>query len=180
VAPLPLINDYSKHWEQAVAAHPRDATVPYHAALALGQIDPTLGVPLARKAVELDPACGLPNNSPLCRQQLGSMYGEAILRIGPSSAIPCLPKTPDAETIVATLRKEIESVTDPEIISHAGMEIRGSSGWYSQRCGGNADEAVQYGVKLIRKAVALDPSLIDRNKQLQNILNSPMSGNAQK
>jgi TonB family protein len=177
---LELINDYRKHWEQALAAHPQDASVLYHAALGLGQIDPTLGVPLARKAVELDPACGLPKNNPLCRQQLGGMYGLAILRLGASSAIPCLPKTPDADQIVAKLRNEIESLTDAEIIVHAGMTIQSSSGWYGQRCGGNADEAIQYGVKLIRKAVALDPSLIDRNKQLQNILNSPMPGNAQK
>lgn len=168
---LELINDYSKHWEQAVAAHPRNATVLYHAALALGQIDPTLGVPLARKAVELDPACGLPNNSPLCRQQLGGMYGLAILRIGSSSAVPCLPKTANAEQIVAALRKEIESLADPEIIVSAGMTMRGFSGFYKQSCGGNADDAVQFGMKLVRKAVALDPSLIDRDK-LQDMLNS--------
>jgi hypothetical protein len=161
--PLEVINEYRKHWAQAVAAHPRDVTIVFHAALALGNIDPNLGLPLARKAVELDPACGEPNNE-FCRGLLGGMYGLAILRRG-SSYVPCLPKTPDAEHTVAALRKEIESLTDPEILVSAGLTIRGG-----ERCGGNADDAVQFGMKLIRKAVTLDPSLIDRDN-LQDMLN---------
>jgi hypothetical protein len=39
-----------------------------------------------------------------------------------------------------------------------------------ERCGGNADDDVHFGMKLIRKAVALDPSLIDRGN-LQDMLN---------
>ena len=104
-----------------------------------------------------------PNNE-FCRGLLGGMYGLAILRRG-SSYVPCLPKTPDAEQTVAALRKEIESLTDPEILVSAGLTIRGG-----ERCGGNADDAVQFGMKLIRKAVTLDPSLIDRDN-LQDMLN---------
>jgi TonB family protein len=165
--PLEVIHEYLDHWEHAVAAHARDTVVLSHAALALGnisEIDPNFSLPPARKLTELDPACKD------CRRLVGFLYGRAILRIG-GSYVPCLPKTADAEQIVATLRKEIESQTDPEILVSAGMTMRSFSGYYSQRCGGNADEAVQLGMKLVRKAVALDPSLIDRDK-LQDVLNS--------
>ena len=47
-----VINDYRKHWEQAVTAHPRDSAVLFHAGKALSAIDPYLGLPLAKKAVE--------------------------------------------------------------------------------------------------------------------------------
>jgi hypothetical protein len=165
--PLELINEYINHWEQAVIAHPQDTVVLSNAALALGnisEIDPNLSLPLARKLVKLDPACKD------CRRLLGFLYGRAILRIG-GSYVPCLPKTADTEQSVATLRKVTESLTDPEILVEAGLTMKNFSGFYEQSCGGNADDAVQFGMKLVRKAVALDPSLINRDN-LQNMLNS--------
>lgn len=47
--------------------------------------------------------------------------------------------------------------------------MRGYSGFYGQCCRGNAVDAVQFGMALVRKGVTLDPSLIDR-MHLQKIL----------
>lgn len=162
-----LMNEYKKHWEQAVVTHPRDAAVLSHAAMAFGSVDPNLGLPHARKAVELDPSCKQ------CRELLGSLYGFAVLRITSNSdgGVTCLPKTPDTDQIVSALRREMESSYDPETLVSAGLTIRGYSGFYGQSCGGNTDWAAQFGMKLVRKAVGLDPSLIDRLK-LRDLLNS--------
>jgi len=170
-----LVNEYRKHWEQGVAAHPGDSAVLSHAASALYDLDPNLGLSLARKVVELDPTCKhapleISRPNPMCRQTLGNMYGLAIVRISGRDGRTCLPKAPDAEEIVSTLRREIESSTDPEVLVSAALTIR-SHNLGSQRCGGNADDAVQFGMKLVRKAVGLDPSLIDRLK-LRDMLNS--------
>ena len=135
-----LANQYIKHWEQAVAAHQRDPAVLSHAALSFGTIDPNLGLPPARKALELDPACKG------CREILGSMYGLAILRIRPPR---CVPRTPDAEQHVATLRKEIALLSDPAVRRAAGSTMKGYSEFYQERCGGNAEEAVGFGEKLL-------------------------------
>ncbi len=165
--PLESINEYLGHWEKAVAAHPGDSVVLSNAVSALGNIsgiDPNLSLPLARKFVALDRDCKD------CRALLGYLYGRAILSGGGSSYVPCLPKTTDAQQRAATLRREIEFVTDPEILVEAGLAMKNFSGFYEETCGGKADEAVRFGMKLIRKAVALDPSLIDRDN-LQDMLN---------
>src|SRR5262249_43738185 len=160
-SPIPeVIYEYRDHWQQTAAAHPQDTVVLHHAALALASIDPNLGLPLARKAVELDPACGLGNKNTDCRGHLGAMYGFAILGLSgsiPDIPIPCLTKSPDADQAAAKLRKEVESLTDPEILVSAGDTMKGYSRFYQQNCGGNAEEAVQFGMKLVRKAVALVP-----------------------
>ena len=76
----------------------------------------------------------------------------------------CLPKTPDRERTVAALQKELESVNDPEMLAGAGVDLI-----VSGRC--NAPETRLFGMKLIRKALALDPSLINRDN-LQDLLKS--------
>jgi len=170
--------EFKHHWEHAAAAHPMNAAVLLHAAMAFsGQglnntanvsaQDHDLGFAYARKAVEADPKCTR------CRNMVGSFIGSAILGL-PGNLVgnwTCLPKTPEVVKTVSELRKEIELSADPEIIIDSGLMIRSNSGAYGSRCGGNRAEASAYGMKLIRKAVGLDPSLIDR-RYLRDILKS--------
>jgi formylglycine-generating enzyme required for sulfatase activity len=162
-----LLSKYKEHWEQAAAAHPKDAIVLLHTAMALSTQDPSQGLAFARKAVEADPKCIR------CRNTVGGLIGFTILRFPPSITgnWTCIPMTPEVEQTVSELRKEIESSTDSEIILDAGMAMRGYSQAYGSHCAGNSDEVAAFGNELIRKAVGLDASLIDRRK-IQNIVNS--------
>jgi hypothetical protein len=164
-APAELLLEFKGHWERAAVAHPKDATVLLHTAMA--EQDSSLRLEYARKAVEADPTCTR------CRNMVGGLIGAAILRLpaNMSGNWTCVPITPEVEQADSKFRNEIESSTDPEIILDAGMAIRGNSGVYGSRCGGNSDEAAAFGNRLIRKAVSLDPSLIDRRK-LQRLLDS--------
>jgi hypothetical protein len=133
----------------------------------LGSI-PIFGLALAKKAVEVDPGCRhalieTGRDNPTCRQFLGSMYGFAILRIGTGDdgRTTCL-QTREVEQLAASLRKELESSIDSQVLISAGNTMKGWSSFYHERCGGDAEEAVQVGMKLVRKAIALNPSLIGR------------------
>jgi hypothetical protein len=166
-APPELLREFRQHWEQAAAEHPKDATALLHTATAISTQDLSLGLAYARKAVKADPECTR------CRNTLGGFIGSAILRLPTNMQgdWTCLPKTPKVEQTVSELRKEIESSTDPEILLDAGMMIKGHSAVYGSRCGGNVDDAASYGMKLIRKAVVLDPSLVE-SRHLKDILKS--------
>ena len=83
----------------------------------------------------------------------------------------CLPKTPEMVKMVSDLRKEIGPSTDPEIIVSAGESITGFASAYGSHCGGNIGDADAYGMKLLRKATSLDPSLIESH-YLKNKLKS--------
>lgn len=159
-----FVNEYAKHWKQAAAAHPRDSAVLSHAAQAVSMNDSSLGLEYARASVKADAGCTR------CRNFLGFLIGSAILRL---TGYPeqCLPNTPEVQQSVSSLRKEIESSSDPETVLDAGMTIKGYSGLYGSRCGGDSAEAVHLGGELIRKAVTLDPSLIDR-RHLQDVMKS--------
>jgi hypothetical protein len=125
-----VLIEFRRHWEQAVAANPKNAAVLLHAATAISgsvlnntthvsEQDHNLGFAYARKAVEADPKCTL------CRKMVGFFNGSAILRL-PDYKVDdstCLPGTPEVVKMVFELRKEIESSTDPEIIVDAGMTI---------------------------------------------------------
>lgn len=166
-----LYNEYRKHWGQAAAAHPKDSAVLSHAAEAVSGTDPILGLAYARKAVDAD------RNCVHCRNMLGSIIGIIILR---QMNIPrgwnrgweqgCLPNTPEAEQTVSALRHEIETSNDPEVLLDTGMTLKGY-GWTGSHCGVNSEEAVRFGGVLIRKAVGLDPSLIN-SRHLQDVLQS--------
>lgn len=165
--PLAFITEYTKHWEQAAAAHSTDSAVLSHAARVVSGSDRDLGLSYARKSVELDASCTR------CRNLLGVLIGVAILRLPGSmeERWTCLPNTPDVEQTVSDLRKEVASSSDPEVVLDAGMTIKGYSGLYGSRCGGNSDEAARFGGELIRKSVSLDPSLVNR-RGLQDLLKS--------
>jgi TonB family protein len=130
-------------------------------------IDPNLAVPPARRVVDLDSSCKE------CRNHLGALYAFAILRLADSDdkGSSCLPKTPDAEQSITRLRSEIASFSDPEILIVAGMTLRGYSGIYGSRCGGNVKDVVEFGGMLVKQAVALAPSLIETFK-LQDTFNA--------
>jgi hypothetical protein len=74
------------------------------------------------------------------------------------------------ERTVSDLRKEIEASNDPEILVDTGLTLKGWAG-HSSKCGVNPEEAIRFGGELIRKAVSLDSSLIDR-RHLQSVLQS--------
>lgn len=161
-----FMNEYREHWEKAAAAYPKDSAVLLHAAGVVSESDGRLAIEYARKSVEADAGCIN------CRNQLGLLIGNVILRLQSNLGTwTCLPSTPDIEQTVSNLRKEIESSRDAEIVLDAGMTIKGYSGLYGSQCGGNSDEAARLGNSLIRKAVSLNPSLIDR-RHLQDLLKS--------
>jgi hypothetical protein len=162
-----LWNEYTRHWEQAAATHPKDAAVLTHAAQALSNSDPILALGYARKSVDADHSCTH------CRNVLGNIIGGIILRglqtpggLKKGWVGGCLPNTPDVEQTVSNLRQEIETSNDPEILVDTGLTLRSYGG---SKCGVTREDAVQFGNKLLRRAVSLDPSLIDR-RYLQNIL----------
>ena len=167
-----LWDEYRKHWEQAATAHPKDSAVLSRTAEVVSDIDPILGLAYARKSLEADRYCTD------CRNMLGTIIGNIILRLsrtprgwkGGGWEWKCLPNTSDVEQTVSDLRQEIESSNDPEILLEVGMTLEGWAG-HSSKCGVNSEEAVHFGGELIRKAVGLDPSLIDR-RHLQNVLQS--------
>lgn len=162
--PARFMNEYVDHWKRAVVAHPQDSAVLSHAAEEVVAKDFNLGLLYARKSVQADASCTH------CRSQLGEIIGSAVIR-QPLESSNCLPDTPDVRRTVSKLRNEIASSSDPEMVLAAGMEIKGRSRVYGSRCGGNSDEAARFGGELIRKAVDLDPSLIDRY-HLQDVLHS--------
>jgi hypothetical protein len=170
--------EFKRHWEQAAAAHPGNAAVLLHTASAFsGQVlnsttdvsaqDYGLGFAYARKAVEADNKCVR------CRNMLGSFIGRGILGFPPTMQAnwTCVPKTPVMVKMMSDLRKEIESSTDPEIIVAAGESITGFASVYGSHCGGNIADADAYGMKLLRRATSLDPSLIESH-YLKNKLKS--------
>jgi len=169
--PPQLIDEYRKHWKQAIAARPSDVAVLSNAA-SIPWADSDFGVGLARKVLGLGPACRLDPACNLQRNPLGQIYGSAILRLDELSNA-CLPRKPDTEQTIAALRKEIESVNDSEVLVGAGLTVKGKSRVYQQKCGGNAEQANQFGMKLLRRAVALDPSVTDRYRLGQMLNQAP-------
>lgn len=159
------ITAYRAHWESAAALHPGSAAVLAHAATEVGEVH--RGLAYARRAVAADPSCIQ------CRQVLGSMIGTAILRLPASlrGAWTCEADTPEVEQGVGKLRQEMESSADAEVVLDAGMTIKGYSGVYGSKCGGDSNEAARLGGELIRKAVRLDPTLVLR-RHLQAVLDS--------
>jgi TonB family protein len=153
-----ILSEYQKHWREAADAYPKNAKVLLHAAMAAPSRD--LSLSYARKAAEADPQCTR------CRNMVGVLIGDGILRLPDNlrGNWTCLPNTPEMEQQVSDFRREIESSTDPEVILDAGMEIKGHAVVYASHCGVNADETVAYGMDLIRKAVGLDPLLIDSHR----------------
>jgi TonB family protein len=174
-----LWNEYTRHWEQAAATHPKDAAVLTHAAQELAISDPLLALGYARKSVDADHSCTH------CRNVLGSIIGGIILRrlqtpggLKKGWMEGCLPNSPDVEQTVSNLRQEIETSSDPEILVDTGLTLRSFDG---SKCGVTREDSTQLGNKLLRKAVSLDPSLIDR-RDLRNDLyakelsNQPKAG----
>jgi hypothetical protein len=150
-----LAAEARKHWERALASAPTDRIVLQHSANQLFLINPLLALPLTRKIVELNPSCRD------CHDMLGNVVAAVLLDLGRPDAngLTCLHSD---QAQIAAVRKELVGANDAEVLIVAGLTIITDASLYADRCKANQDEMEQLAIDLVRKALAIDPSLKQR------------------
>jgi TonB family protein len=126
-------------WEQALASHPNDPEVYRHAGIFFSSVEPERALSLYRQAASMMPADS-PQRS-MCVGAMTGIYLNAVL-FNPGKFRSSVPMD---ESLAATLRNELDSSTDPELLSSVGTRL--------VRFGRQ-----ETGIGYIEKAIALDPA----------------------